>query len=65
MFCYCVVTCTTCKLEMLLQAFAGYSTVPLQTSFVIHALAIQLFFWCSYLKIVGSNYVNVTCVLGT
>jgi hypothetical protein len=56
---------TTCKLEMLLRAFTGDNTVPFQTSFVIHALVIQLFFWCSYLKNVGSNDVNVTCVLGT
>jgi len=49
---------------MLLQAFTGDSNIPFQTSFVIHPLAIQLFFWCSYLKSVGSNDVNVTYVLG-
>jgi len=55
---------TTCKLEMLLQAFTGDNLPFLTSLIVIHALAIQLFFWCYYLKNVGSNYVNVTCVLG-
>ena len=56
--------CTT-KQHVSYSVFTGDNSVPFQTSFVIHALAIQLLFWCSYLKNVGSNDVNITSVLGT
>jgi hypothetical protein len=58
---------TTCKLEMMLQAFTGDNTVPFETRFNFHSctpysvILLVLF----HVKNVCPNDMNGTCILGT